>query len=225
MKSDDDARALAGELRQVGEALGRRVVCVLSDMDQPLGCAVGNALEVREAIDTLHGHGPADLTEVCIGLAAKMLALGAVAADEEAARARCAEAIVSGEALAKFEAWVAAQGGDPAVARDPGLLRVAPFEKIVLSEASGYVIGFDAEGVGRSAMLLGAGRATKDDVVDLGAGLLLKRKRGDRVNAGDVLATLHTSDEERFAEAEARLKESVHIGPDEPGPHVLLREA
>jgi len=225
MKTDDDARALAAELRQVGEALGRKVVCVLSDMDQPLGCAVGNALEVREAIDTLRGHGPADLTEVCIGLAAKMLVLGGVAPDEEAARARCAEAIVSGEALAKFESWVAAQGGDPVVARNTDLLVIAPLARAVLAERSGYVVGFDAEGVGRSAMLLGAGRATKDDPIDLGAGLLLKVKRGDRVSAGGQLATLYTSEEHRFAEAEARLKESVHIGPDEPGPHVLLREA
>jgi pyrimidine-nucleoside phosphorylase len=225
MKSDEEARALATELRRVGEALGRKVVCVLSDMDQPLGCAVGNALEVREAIDTLRGHGPADLTEVCVGLAAKMLVLGGVAADETTARERCAEAIVSGEALAKFESWVAMQGGDPAVARDAALLAIAPLEKAVLAEQSGYVVGFDAEGVGRTAMLLGAGRATKDDHIDLGAGLVLKVKRGDWVSAGDPLATLHSSEAHRFNEAEARLKESVHIGPDQPAPHVLLREA
>lgn len=225
MKTDDEARALATELRQVGEALGRKVVCVLSDMDQPLGCAVGNALEVREAIDTLRGHGPADLTAVCVGLAAKMLVLGGVAADEDAARERCAEAIVSGEALAKFESWVAAQGGNPAVARDASLLTVAPLNRTVLAPRSGHVIGFDAEDVGRSAMLLGAGRATKDDHIDLGAGLVLHVKRGDLVSQGDVLATLHSSDDWRFAEAEARLVDSVHIGEAAPGPHALLREA
>jgi pyrimidine-nucleoside phosphorylase len=225
MKSDEDAYALATELQRVGEALGRKVVCVLSDMDQPLGCAVGNALEVREAIDTLRGHGPADLTEVCVALAAKMLVLGTVAADEDAARERCAEAIVSGEALAKFESWVAAQGGDPAVARDASLLAVAPLTRTVLAERSGYVTGFDAEGVGRAAMLLGAGRATQDDHIDLGAGLMLHVKRGDRVSTGDVLATLYTSHRNRFGHAVNHLADSVHIGPDHPGPHVLLREA
>jgi pyrimidine-nucleoside phosphorylase len=225
MKSDKDARALAAELTQVGEALGRKVVCVLSDMDQPLGCAVGNALEVREAIDTLRGHGPADLTEVCVGLAAKMLVLGGAAIDDASARERCAGAIVSGEALAKFASWVAAQGGDPTVAQDAGLLAIAPLERAVLAEDSGYVIGFDAEGVGRSAMLLGAGRSTKDDHIDLGAGLVLTVKRGDKVSEQDPIATLYTSEENRFSEAEARLRESVHIGPEMPGPHVLLREA
>jgi pyrimidine-nucleoside phosphorylase len=225
MKSDEEARALATELRRVGEALGRKVVCVLSDMDQPLGCAVGNALEVREAIDTLRGHGPADLTEVCVGLAAKMLVLGGVAADETTARERLAAYDRLGAALAKFESWVAMQGGDPAVARDAGLLAIAPLVKAVLAEQSGYVVGFDAEGVGRTAMLLGAGRATKDDHIDLGAGLVLKVKRGDWVSAGDPLATLCSSEAHRFNEAEARLKESVHIGPDQPAPHVLLREA
>jgi len=225
MKSDEDARALATELRQVGAALGRKVVCVLSDMDQPLGCAVGNSLEVLEAIDTLRGHGPADLTEVCVGLAAKMLVLGGVAPDEESARKRCAESIVSGEALAKFESWVQAQGGDPGVTRDASLLAVAPLERTVLAEQSGYVVGFDAEGVGRSAMLLGAGRATKDDHIDLGAGLVLNVKRGDRVARGQALATLYTSDGARFLHAESHLADSVRIGPNPPGPHVLLREA
>jgi len=224
MKTDEEAHALATELKRVGELLGRKVVCVLSDMDQPLGWAVGNALEVREAIETLRGHGPADLTEVCVALGAKMLVLGGVAASEDAARERLAEAIVSGEALAKFQVWVAAQGGDPSVARDTGVLTVAPVERIVVAVRAGYVTGFDAEGVGRSAMALGAGRATKDDHIDLGAGLVLRVKRGDRISKGDPLAVLYTSDAERLPEAEARLIAAVRVGDAAPGPRALLRE-
>ena len=215
MKTESQARELAAELTRVGELMGRTVVCVMSDMDQPLGRAVGNALEVREAIATLRGEGPEDLTELCLALGAKMLVVGGVAVDEIEGRDKLLDSIASGNAIDMFRAWVAAQGGDPAIADDPDLLAIAPITHEVRAETDGYVAGFDAEGVGRSAMALGAGRAHKDDEIDLGAGLVMAHKTGDRVLAGDVIATLYTSDAARLPEAEARFKAALRLS-DEP---------
>ncbi|MDP2299440.1 MAG: thymidine phosphorylase, partial [Actinomycetota bacterium] len=181
MKSEADARALAAELTRVGELLGRKVVAVLTDMNQPLGRAVGNSLEVREAIQTLRGLGPSDLTELCLVLGAKMLVLGGVAENERAGRDTLLEAIASGRALDTFRAWVSAQGGDPAVADDPALLPLGAHTRVVTAPAAGWIAGFDAEGVGRAAMALGAGRARKDDPIDAGAGLEIDVKIADRV--------------------------------------------
>lgn len=211
MKTEAQARMLAAELKRVGEALGRRVVCVMTDMDQPLGRAVGNALEVREAIETLHGTGPDDLTELCLALGSKMLVLGGVAADADEARGRLLDAITSGAALATMRAWMTAQGGDARVVDDTTLLPTAPLAREVRAQTDGYVAGFDAEGIGRAAMELGAGRETKDDVIDPGAGLVLAVKTGDRVRIDDVLVTLYASDEARFAEAERRVRAAMRF--------------
>ena len=173
MKTEADARALAAELTRVGELLGRRVVAIMTDMDQPLGLAVGNALEVREAVATLKGDGPADLTELCLVCGAKMLVLGGAAADEEEARGLLLDSITSGRALDTFRAWVTAQGGDPAVADDPDLPAVGEHRRVVEAERAGWVTAFDTEGVGRAAMALGAGRARQEDAVDPAAGLVL----------------------------------------------------
>jgi pyrimidine-nucleoside phosphorylase len=224
MKTEADARGLAAELTRVGELLGRKVVAILTDMDQPLGCAVGNALEVREAILTLRGEGPADLTELCLVLGSKMLVLGRVAADEAEARALLRDSIASGRALDTFRAWIAAQGGDPRVADDEGLLPVGSHTRVVSARRAGWVSGFDAEGVGRSAMTLGAGRARKEDPVDGGAGLELDVKIGTPVELGDTLGTLFTSDPALLDEAEERLVAAVIIGDRECAPPPLFLE-
>jgi pyrimidine-nucleoside phosphorylase len=208
----------------VGALLGRKVVAVLTDMDQPLGRAVGNALEVREAIETLRGEGPADLTELCLVLGAKMLVLGEVATTEDKGRRMLEDSIASGKALDTFKAWVAAQGGDASVAVDTSLLPIGSHTHVVAAARAGCVSGFDAEGVGRAAMALGAGRARKEDDVDPGAGLVLEVKTGVLVEPGTPLATLYTNDPTRVADAEERLLAAVRIGDDEVHAPPLFHE-
>jgi pyrimidine-nucleoside phosphorylase len=224
MKTMDEARVLARELERTGEALGRRVVTVLTDMDQPLGLAVGNALEVAEAIATLRGEGPEDLFQECLALGSRMLHLAGLARDLDQGRAMIVTAVESGAATAKFEQWVTAQGGDAAVARDVSLLPRAAHVRDIEAEASGWVSGFDAEAVGRAAMVMGAGRATKDDAIDPAAGLVLAAKVGDRVEAGGVLATLHAASEALLDAGEVRFRAAVRIGPSPVGERDLVRE-
>lgn len=226
MKDESAARELARSLTTTGAALGRRISCVLTDMDQPLGLAIGNALEVREAIDTLKGDGPDDLTELCLGLGAKMVALADGAPDEEAARVMLERAIANGSALSRFATWVEAQGGDPRVADDPVayLPRAAQVETASAPRA-GYVAGFDAEAVGRAAMVMGAGRAAKDDLIDLAAGIELAVKVGDRIEAGDPLATLHAANAALVEEGRTRLLAAVRIAEEPPVASPLFREA
>jgi pyrimidine-nucleoside phosphorylase len=211
MKTEADARQLAHELTAVGEALGRRVVCLMSDMGQPLGMAVGNALEVAEAVETLRGEGPEALTELCMAFGARMLVLGERAADETEARVLLAEAIESGRALERFREWIAAQGGDARVADDLSLLPRSPVVREVRATEAGYVSRFDAEGVGRSAMVLGAGREHVDDVIDPGAGLLLAIRIGDRVAEGDLLCTMYADTATLLDAGEERFRRSVHF--------------
>ncbi len=224
MKTDEQARELASELVRVGEALGKRVIAVVSDMDQPLGMAVGNALEVAEAIHTLRGQGSTALTELCLVFAAKMLLAAGLVADEASGRARALQSLEDGSALAKFAQWVEVQGGDPRVAEDPTLLPQAPFNRVVRAEESGFVSSFDAEGIGRAAMLLGAGRATKEAAIDPSAGLVLAVRVGDHVEQGDELATLYAADEALFPAAEERVTNAVRIGPDPISPLPLFHK-
>jgi pyrimidine-nucleoside phosphorylase len=224
MKTEAEARELAAELTRVGALLGREVVCVLTDMDQPLGRAVGNALEVREAIATLKGEGPADLTELCLVLGSRMLVLGGVADDERAGRDLLLDSIATGGALDTFRAWVHAQGGDERVADDPSLLPAAAHERVVTATRAGWVSGFDAEGVGRAAMAAGAGRARKDDAIDPAAGLVLAVKTGDRVEEGGPLGTVYSSDAALLDEAAARLRDAVLLGDEETEPPPLFLE-
>jgi pyrimidine-nucleoside phosphorylase len=220
MKTESDARQLAHELKAVGEALGCRVECVMTDMDQPLGMAVGNALEVAEAISTLRGEGPAELTELCLRFAEKMLVLGERAADEAQARRLLTDAIASGAAIAKFREWVEAQGGDPRIVDEPSLLPRSGCTRIVRSETAGFVSRFDAEGVGRSAMMLGAGRAHVDDEIDPGAGIVLAVRVGDAVRIGDELAMMYAASESLLDEGEGRFRRAVHVSAEcvEPPP-------
>ncbi len=225
MKTLEDARHLASELVRVGRALGRDVVCEVTSMDQPLGMAIGNALEVAEAIRVLDGSSSSDaLRTVSVTSAARLLVLAKVAENQEAAEKRVLDALESGAALGKMREWVAAQGGDARVVDDPTLLPQAPVMREVRASTAAYVTGFDAEGVGRAAMLLGAGRATKDDAIDPAAGIVLGVRIGDRVEPGALLATLYASDESLLAASEERFLGALMLGETAPTPPPLFYE-
>ena len=224
MKTEEDARSLAAELTRVGKELGREVHCVMSDMDQPLGMAVGNALEVAEAVDTLKGSGPEELTEVCLDLAAKMLVLGGVVAREGEGRWQAEEALSSGRAARAFERWVEAQGGDPRIVEDVSLLPRSVHTREVRADSRGFVTAIDAEGVGRAAMLLGAGRMTKDDEIDLGAGLVLDVRIGHEIGEGERIATLYAGTEDQLDQGEDRLRSSLTLGQERVAPPPLFHQ-
>ncbi len=224
MKDVEHARVLAQELKRTGEALGLSVEVLLTDMDQPLGCAVGNALEVAEAIATLRDDGPEDLFQECLALGSRMLVLSGVARDLDDGRSRLVGAVESGAALEKFRRWVEAQGGDPRVADDPSLLPHAAFTREVLAHEAGWVSHYDAECVGRAAMAMGAGRAHLDDDVDPAAGLVLHAKVGDRVEAGASLATLHSSREELLDAGEERFRNALCMSEKAVGQRDLVIE-
>ncbi|GGD69818.1 pyrimidine-nucleoside phosphorylase [Paenibacillus nasutitermitis] len=224
MKTLEDSEALAAAMVGIGSQVGRRTAALISDMDQPLGYAIGNALEVEEAIAVLQGNGPRDLLDLCLALSAHMVVLGGQADHLEAAEVMLLERLESGAALAKFRAFVAAQGGDPAVADDPGLLPRAPVIIEVIVQQEGYVLHIDAEQLGLAAMMLGAGRAAKDDAIDHAVGLVLKRKVGDSVKAGDVIALLHAREDSPSVEAAMqRVREAYTInGNKKPADKPLL---
>ena len=221
MKTEADARALAEIMVKIGRGVGRRVVAVLSDMNQPLGNAVGNALEMREAIDTLHGQGPPDFVEHCLTVGAQMVLLAGQAADADEARRRVEEALDSGRAWAKFRQWIGAQGGDLKVVDDPERLPRARLIEEVTAPCHGYVAGIDAMQIGLAAMALGAGRAKKGDAVDQAVGIVLAAKVGDALVRGAPLFTIHASDEARLTEAKQRALAAFawQDGPVEPPPH------
>ena len=191
MKKLEDSRALAKEMVSIGTMAGKKTVAVITDMDQPLGRAVGNSLEVREAIDTLRGEGPADFKEVVFALGSQMLMLAGRAADEKEARALMEGVIEDGSALDKFAQFVRAQGGDAAPVYDTSLLPVAGKTLEVTAKESGYVHRILAEDIGIACMTLGGGRETKESAIDLSVGIILEKKNGDAVSDGEVLATIY----------------------------------
>lgn len=195
MKTVEDSRALAKAMVQIGNNVGRQTMAIISDMSQPLGFAIGNALEVKEAIDTLRGKGPADLTELCLVLGSQMVVVGGKAKNLDEARKMLLEVIENGKALEVFKDFIQAQGGNPAVVDQPELLPQAAFTFEVPSKESGYVSFIEADEVGTAAMLLGAGRATKESEIDLAVGIVLHKKVGDSVEAGESLATIHANTE------------------------------
>ncbi len=223
MKTLTDARALGRTMVEIGRAAGRRTVAVLTRMDQPLGRAIGNALEVAEAVRTLRGEGPENLQELCLALGARMAVLGGVAETQAAARTMLGQRIASGDALRRFAEMVEAQGGDPAVVQDPGRLARAPIIEAVPSPHDGVVEGVDAELLGNAAIVLGAGRTGAHDRIDPAAGLVLERKIGNPVRRGEPLATLHTSDRSRLERAAAMVTAAYRLGAGEfaSGPVVL----
>jgi len=195
MKTVEDSRALAKAMVQIGNNVGRQTMAIISDMSQPLGFAIGNALEVKEAIDTLRGKGPDDLTELCLVLGSQMVVVGGKAKDLDEARKMLLEVIENGKALEVFKDFIQAQGGNPAVVDQPELLPQAAFTFEVPSKESGFVSFIEADEVGTAAMLLGAGRATKESEIDLAVGIVLHKKVGDSVEAGESLATIHANTE------------------------------
>lgn len=204
MKELEQSIELAQAMVEIGEQVGRSTVAVITGMEEPLGLAVGNTLEVIEAIETLQGHGPKDLEELCLTLGAHMLSLGGQAASYEDARSQLARLIAGGEALAKFKELIAAQGGDASVVeatdRLPGAARIIP----VAASRGGYVSAIAAEAIGVAAMLLGAGRATKESTIDLGVGVMLRKKVGDAVEPGEALAEMYVNEASDALIAEVR---------------------
>jgi thymidine phosphorylase len=191
MKARADAERLAEVMIDLGRRAGREVVSLLSDVDQPLGYAVGNALEIREAIATLRGEGPADFVELVTEASSRLLALSDLEIGYDDARCRVEQAITSGSALSAYERWIIAQGGDPS----EGALPSAPVVRDVAAPCGGYVNSLGAVQVGNAALRLGAGRRTKDDDVDHAVGIVLRKKRGDSVASGEALAEVHAHDE------------------------------
>ncbi|BDH61333.1 pyrimidine-nucleoside phosphorylase [Lysinibacillus sp. PLM2] len=193
MKTLEDAEELAHAMVKIGNNVGRKTMAIISDMSQPLGFAIGNALEVKEAIDTLRGEGPEDLQELCYTLGSQMVVLGGKASSIDEARAMLKEAVTSGAALNIFKQFIAAQGGDDSVVDDPTRLPQAKYKIKVAAKESGYISKIEADDIGICAMLLGAGRATKESEIDLSVGLVLHKKVGDTVEIGDQLVTIHTN--------------------------------
>ncbi len=201
METLEEARILASLMTDIGRLAGRKVVTLLSDMNQPLGHAVGNSLEVIEAIDTLHGRGPSDFLEHCLHISAHMLVLGQRAADLESGR-RMAEAVIaSGAAFEKFRVLVQAQGGDVSYADDPDKFPKAKYIEVIRAERSGSLSRVNARTIGEASVSLGAGRAVKNDLVDHAVGLIIQHKVGDRVTEGDPLFSIYANDLSRQAAA------------------------
>jgi pyrimidine-nucleoside phosphorylase len=211
MKKIEDARELAGEMLELGRRAERKVVCELTDMDQPLGHAVGNALEIREGVATLRGDGPPDLTELALVSAAHLVVLSDGAGPDEA-RSTVETALHDGSAIDAYERWIRAQGGDPS---DEALPR-APIVHPVTAPRDGYVGQLRALAVGLAAMHLGAGRTVKDDVIDHAVGVVCHRKRGDQVSAGDTLAEIHAQDETAAQAAGAEVQAAYELSDEEP---------
>lgn len=216
MKKEADARALAEEMVKIGTNAGRKTVAVISDMDQPLGYAVGNALEVKEAINTLNGHGPADFLTLCLTLGSQMLLAGGKAEDLKSAERMLEQVIADGSALKKLAEFVEAQGGDSSVVYHPERLPQAALQKEVLAPADGYVSRIVCDEVGICSLILGGGRETKESRIDLSVGLVLCRKVGDMVKAGEVLAVIHANDEGKAAEAEKRFLAACSLTAEPP---------
>ncbi|WKA53399.1 pyrimidine-nucleoside phosphorylase [Planococcus shixiaomingii] len=196
MKTEEDAKELAHAMVGIGNATGRQTMAIISDMGQPLGYAIGNALEVKEAIETLQGNGPEDLTELCLVLGSQMVVVGGKAETLEEARAMLLQVIENGEALKIFKQFIESQGGNPAVVDDVNLLPQAQFKTEVPSKAEGYISNMVADDIGTAAMLLGAGRATKESEIDLAVGLVLHKKVGDFVREGESIATVYSNTED-----------------------------
>lgn len=221
MKTVEDSKKLAQIMVNIGKKAGKKMLALITDMDRPLGNAIGNSLEVIEAVQTLNGRGPKDFTEVCVALAADMLYLA-----EKGSKAECEKmvrkAIEDGSALAVLKKMVAAQGGDARLIENTDLFARAPYSYEVVAPKSGYVTHADTEGYGIASLLLGAGRNKKEDSIDYSAGIILNKKTGDRVEKGEVLATLYSSNQALFAASAERFLSSTVIGENKPEERPLI---
>ena len=221
MKTLDDGRKLAEGMVSIGKACGRNVTAVMTNMDIPLGHYIGNALEVMEAVQVLRGEGCADLRAVCVELASNMLML-CNGWDEAAARARVEDAIASGAAFETMKKWIAAQGGDARALEDFSLLPQASVVYEVKAPRSGYIRAMDTQKVGEASAVLGAGRQKKEDVIDYAAGIVLSKKTGDYVEAGETLATLYTNQAQTLAGSETLLLDALRWGEEAPAQEMLI---
>lgn len=210
MKSAEEAKKLAKAMVSIGNRVGRKTIALITDMSQPLGKAVGNALEVKEAIETLRGNGPKDLTELCLTFGSYMVVLAEKAASPEEARAMLEENIANGKAFETFLSFVEAQGGDKSVCENVERLPEAKKKIELTAKKSGFITGIAADEIGISAMMLGAGRTTKDSTIDLSAGIVLHKKAGDEIKEGEPLLTIHTNKLEVESVIE-KLYDSIHI--------------
>jgi pyrimidine-nucleoside phosphorylase len=221
MKTVAESRELAEVMVDIGRRAGKKMRALITDMDRPLGNAIGNSLEVIEAIETLKGNGPEDLTELCVTLASHMLSLAEKGTYDEC-KEQVLAVIADGSALNTFANMVKAQGGNSDWILNPEKFPKAAYEKQVISEKSGYITRVDTEGYGVASLLLGAGRNTKEDVIDFAAGIHLCKKTGEYVNKGDVIATLYTEKPDTFAAAEKRLLEATVLSDEKPNEMPLI---
>jgi pyrimidine-nucleoside phosphorylase len=223
LKSEEEAVGLAELMVETGRRMGKRVVALITDMDQPLGRAAGNAMEVSESIEVLGGGGPADLRELCLELSAWMFYLGERATSIEEGRGVATDQIISGRAKEKFREIIRLQGGDDAVVDHPDRLPKAQHAVDVTSSLDGYVLATDCEKLGLACVALGAGRNTKEDAIDPGVGLIFQRKRGDAVRQGDTLCTIHYNSPPRLDDARRLIAASFQIARQAPASQPLVR--
>ena len=221
MKTTDDAEDLSRKMVDIGKAAGRNMAAVISDMDTPLGRNIGNALEIKEAIDTLKGNGPDDLKEVCLTLATNIITLS-LGIDEATARSQAEDALESGKAYEKFREFISAQGGNIDVIDNTELLPKAEIVYDVLAKNSGYITNMQAEAIGSASVVLGAGREKKDDIIDYSAGIILCKKTGDKVTKGEKIAEFHLSDKSRLPQAKKMFLSAVTIGDTAPEKQKLI---
>ena len=223
MKTEEDSFALAEEMVKIGKNAGRKMSAVISDMDQPLGRAVGNAIEVREAIDMLNGKGPSDFTELVYTLGTRMLILGGKASDESDARNKLEKAVSDKSALNKLAQFVKAQGGDDKYVYEPDRLKLATIVTDITSPQDGYISHIDCEEIGICSLMLGGGRETKESEIDLSVGLLLDKKTGDMVKKGDKIATVYSSDENKTGPVIERFLKAYHFSSEKCEKQKLIK--
>lgn len=223
MKTLEDSRALAREMVRIGSQVGRQTVALITDMDMPLGRKIGNALEVQEAVEVLSGKGDHRLRSLCLELSANMVYLGRQAETMEGARAKAVEAVRSGGALEKLRQMAEAQGGDPSYITNPEKFTISPACVEIAAPQAGYITRLDAEGCGLAAVELGAGRETKESPIDFGAGIVLMKNKGDRVEKGQPIARLYAQSEALCRRGEERFFQALEVGPQAPqtGPMIL----
>lgn len=226
MKTQEDAEELAHAMVRIGNHVGRKTIAIISDMSQPLGFAIGNALEVKEAIETLQGKGPKDLTELVLTLGSQMVILAGKAKTSEEAKEMLLDAIHSGKALAKFKEFLANQGGDASIVDDLTKLPQAKYKIELPAKQSGYISRMVADEIGVASMILGAGRATKEDVIDLAVGLVLHKKVGDKVEEGESILTIY-SNRENVKDVKQKLYDNIFIADTATAPtliHTVITE-
>lgn len=226
MKTQEDAEKLAHAMVRIGNHVGKKTIAIISDMSQPLGFAIGNALEVKEAIETLQGKGPKDLTELVLTLGSQMVILAGKAKTSEEAKEMLLDAIHSGKALAKFKEFLANQGGDASIVDDLTKLPQAKYKIELPAKQSGYISRMVADEIGVASMILGAGRATKEDVIDLAVGLVLHKKVGDKVEEGESILTIY-SNRENVEDVKQKLYDNIFIADTATAPtliHTVITE-